>query len=245
MHYTWLRELKAAYDLSPESANALFSLPHSHGGLECPHPSVYLMKECASVINQMLDIPDACSKICIPRTKQEIKDFGVASIREEQEDLLLAHTPTTRYLSPFLQMLYLSRRAGLLLERQEFSIGYSSDRRSLISFSFPEHKELMHVAANDTRKRQLHAWRRAAQNLAATGIWSEEDILYRRQRRVDWVKIAEALHTYAKANLFVELLCKMGVFYVQLPEDVEKHEVFSKSMNIDGFFFPLGQQQSW
>ena len=240
LHNLWLRGLKAAYGLSPGSANALFSLPRSHGGLECPHPSVYLMKECANVLNQMLDIPDAYRKICIHRTKQEIKDLGVASIREAQEDLLLAHTPTTRYLSPFLQMLYLSRRAGLLLERKEFSIGCSTDRRSIISFSFPERKELMHVAVNDPRKKQLHAWRRAAQRLAAAGIWSEEDILYRRQRRVDWVKIAEALHTDAEANLFVEILCKMGVFYVQLPEDVEKHEVVSKSMNIDGTPFSFG-----
>ena len=58
----------------------------------------------------------------------------------------------------------------------------------------------MHVAVNDPRKKQLHAWRRAAQRLAAAGIWSEEDILYRRQRRVDRVKIAEALHTDAEAN---------------------------------------------
>ena len=39
--------------------------------------------------------------------ERELFDLGAASVAEAQENLVLAHTPTTRYESPFLFALYL------------------------------------------------------------------------------------------------------------------------------------------
>ena len=50
--------------------------------------------------------------ICVDIALREIElfDLGAASVAEAQEDLVLAHTPTTRYESSFFFAPYLSRR---------------------------------------------------------------------------------------------------------------------------------------
>ena len=40
--------------------------------------------------------------LCKYRSQKEWFDLGAASVAEAQEDLLLAHTTTTQYESPFL-----------------------------------------------------------------------------------------------------------------------------------------------
>ena len=98
----WIRGFKAAYRVSKSTPNALISLPRSHGGVGCPHPSFYLRKECINAIKQKLAVTGAYRKIWIYRTKRELLDLGVASMREAQEDLFLAHTPATRHNNHFL-----------------------------------------------------------------------------------------------------------------------------------------------
>ena len=43
-------------------------------------------------IKQMLEVPDSYRMIWIYRTKRELLDLGVASMREAQENLFLEHT---------------------------------------------------------------------------------------------------------------------------------------------------------
>ena len=93
LHKLWIRGFKAAYRLSKSTANALIYLPRSRGCVGCHHLSFYLRKECINAIKQMLEVPDSYRKIWIYRTKRELLDLGIASMREAQEDLFLAHTP--------------------------------------------------------------------------------------------------------------------------------------------------------
>ena len=58
-------------------------------------------------MKQTLEIEDLYSRVCIHRTRRELHDLGVASLSEAQEDLFLAHTSTTRYQNPFLQLYFL------------------------------------------------------------------------------------------------------------------------------------------
>ena len=51
-------------------------------------------------LNQMLGVRDAFCDLCKYRSQRELFDLGAASVAEAQEDLVLAHTPTTRYESP-------------------------------------------------------------------------------------------------------------------------------------------------
>ena len=74
------------------------------------HRLTYLLRECVGALNQMLGVRDAFCDLCKDRSQRELFDLGAASVAEAQEDLVLAHTPTTRYESPFLFALYLSRR---------------------------------------------------------------------------------------------------------------------------------------
>ena len=115
-------------------------------------------------------------------------------MREAQEDLFLAHTPTTRYTNPFLHLLYLARRANWTLKWKVFEFDRQPGRRSLVGLSFPMLREHMYLSGQDGRRKQLSKWPLAAQRLPAAGVWCEEDILYSNQRQIDWGKIAEILH---------------------------------------------------
>ena len=185
LHTLWIRGFKAAYRLPQSAANVLISFPRSHGLLGCPHLSVYLRKECIKAINQMLEINDHYRKIWIYRTKRELLDLGVVSMREAQEDLFLAHTPTTRYSDPFLHLLYLARRANWTLQWNIFGFDRQAGRWSLVGLTFPMRKEHLHLPGQDGRRKQLSKWRLAAQRLAAAGLWCEEDILFGNQRQID------------------------------------------------------------
>ena len=240
LHKIWIRGFKAAYRLPKSTANVLISLPRSHGGVGCPHPSVYLRKECIKAINQMLEVNDPYRKICIYRTKRELLDLGVVSMREAQEDLFLAHTPTTRYTNPFLHLLYLARRANWTLQWKVFEFYRQAGRRSLVGLSFPMRREHLHLPGQDGRRKQLLKWRLAAQRLSAAGLWCEEDILFSNQRQIDWERIAEILHTDQEASDFADLLSQMGTFYWLPPESTIRHDVPSRGFDADGNFCVLG-----
>ena len=155
LHKLWIRGFKAAYKLPKSTANVVISLPRSHGGVGCPHPSHYLSTECINACKQMLDVQDSYRKIWVYRTKRELLNLGAASLREAQEDLFLAHTPTTRYNNPFLQLLYLTRRANWILHWDVFDIARTAGRRSLIGFSFPSRRELLQIPGQSDRRQRL------------------------------------------------------------------------------------------
>ena len=167
----------------------------------CPHPSFYWGKECINASEQILEVPDAYRKIRIYRTKRELLDSGVASMKEAQEDLFLAHTPTPslRYNKLFLQLLYLARRANWTLQWKVFEFDKQAGRRSLIGLSFSSRRALLQIPGQSDRRRQLQKWRLAAQWLAAAGLWCEEDLLFSNQRQLDRERIAETLHTDQEA----------------------------------------------
>ena len=239
LHKLWIRGFKAAYRLPKSTANALISLPRSHGGLNCSHPSVYLRKECIKAITQMLEINDHYCKIYIYRTKRELLDLGAISIREAQEDLFLAHTPTTRYTNPFFHLLYLARRANWTLQWKVFEFDRPAGRRSLVGLSLPMRRELLHLTGQDARKKQLSKWRLAVQRLAAAGLWCEEDILFSNQRQIDWERIAEILHTDQEASDFADILSQIGTFYWFPPEEMLRHDVPTKGLDENGNFCVL------
>ena len=187
-----------------------------------------------NLMTQTLAIQDSYSRVCIHRTRRELHDLGVASLSEAQEDLFLAHTPTTRYQNPFLQLLYLARRSGWGIRWSIFELDRPPGMRSILSLSFPDRKETSHLPSHDPRRKEFQRWRFSAQRLAAAGVWTEQDILFSYERRVNWEKIAEILHTDEEATCFVELLCRLGTFYWWMPDKVIQHEVTSKSVNRDG-----------
>ena len=103
----------------------------------------------------LLPINDHYCKIYIHRTKRELLDFGAVSIREAQEDLFLAHSPTTRYTNPFLHLLYLARRANWTIQWKVFEFDRQAGRRSLVGLSFPMRKEHLYLPGQDGRRKQL------------------------------------------------------------------------------------------
>ena len=151
--------------------------------------------------------------------------MGVVSMREAQEDFLLAHTPTTRYSDPFLHLLYLARRANWTLQWNIFGFDRQAGRWSLVGLTFPMRKEHLHLPGQDGRRKQLSKWRLAAQRLAAAGLWCEEDIRFSNQRQIDWERIAEILHTDQDASDFADLLPQMGTFYWLPPVNTIRHDV--------------------
>ena len=54
LHQLWVQGFKAAYGLSPGTANALLTFPQSCGGVGVEHPFTYLLRECVGALNQML-----------------------------------------------------------------------------------------------------------------------------------------------------------------------------------------------
>ena len=135
LHQLWVQGFKAAYGLSPGTANALLTLPQSCGGVGVEHPFTYLLRECVGALNQMLGVRDTFCDLCKYRSQRELFDLGAASVAEAQEDLVLAHTPTTRYESPFLFALYLSRRLRYMANWTAFVGDRELKQTSLLSFS--------------------------------------------------------------------------------------------------------------
>ena len=192
----------------------------------------------------MLDVQGSHRRIWIYRTKRELLDLGAASLRdsEVQEDLFLAHTPTTRYSNPFYQLLCFTRRANWILHWNVFEFDRQAGRRSLIGLSFPSRRELLQFPGQIDRRQKLQKWRLAAQRLAASaaGLWREEDVLFSNQRQIDWEKIAGILHTDQEASDFADMLSQMGTFYWCPPESTIWHDVPSKGFDADGTFRVLG-----
>ena len=77
----------------------------------------------------------------------------MASIAEAQEDLVLAHTPTTRYESPISIALYLSRRLRYRVNWKALVGDREPVQKSLLSFFLPERErtDLIHVQRTDVR----------------------------------------------------------------------------------------------